>query len=139
MEGKKMWILIGLLGLGLVSPVIAFNSASMGCYQRRIDKYPESESSKNWQLKLASIYYTSLRTDKAGECYEKFHKRYPQDPRRPMALERHAEILGELQMKREAIEIWKTLARDYPDDNRGKLALAKLTNEYKIFTTDPLD
>jgi len=138
-EGKRMWILIGLLGLGLVSPVIAFNNSAMGCYQRRIDKYPESESSKSWQLKLGSIYYTSLRTDKAAECYEKFHKRYPQDARRPMALEKHASILEELQMKREAIEVWKTLAREYPDDNRGKLAMTKLTNEYKIFTTDPLD
>jgi TolA-binding protein len=134
-----MWVFIGLLGLILLSPVIAFNSASMGCYQKRIDKYPETESSRNWQLRLGGIYYNSLRADKAAECYEKFHKRYPQEARRPLALERHAEILEELQLKREAIEIWKTLARDYPDDNRGKLALAKLNNIYKIYTLDPLD
>ena len=137
MEGKKLWIFVGLLGFILVSPAIAFNNTSMGCYQRRIDKYPESESSRNWQLRLGTIYYNSLRADKAGDAYERFYKKWPEERRRPMAIERHATILEELSMKAEAIEVWKLLAREYPDDNRGKLALAKLNNEYKIFTLDP--
>ncbi len=137
MEGKKLYVCIGILGLILLSPVIAFNNASMGCYQRRIDKYPESESSRNWQWRLGSIYYNSLRTDKAADSYERFYKKWPQEPRRPMAIERHAVILEELAMKAEAIEVWKLLAREYPDHNLGKLALAKLNNEYKIFTLDP--
>ncbi|HTF56983.1 MAG TPA: tetratricopeptide repeat protein [Planctomycetota bacterium] len=137
MEGKKMWILLGILGVILLSPVIAFNGASMGCYQGRIDKYPDSPSSKDWQLRLATIYYNSLRADKAGQCYKKFWQRYADDARRPMAIERHAEIYEELGMKREASEVWKILAREYPDDNRGKLALAKLNNDYRMFTYDP--
>ena len=139
MEGKKMWVLIGFLGLILVSPIIAFNNASMGCYQRRIDTYPDSQSSKDWQWRMGSIYYNSLRTEKAGESYERFYKKWPDEPRRPQAIKRHAEILEELQLKREAIEVWKILAREYPEDNLGKLALAKLQNDYKVISLDPLD
>jgi TolA-binding protein len=138
-EGKKLWVFIGILGLIILSPVIAFNNASMGCYQRRIDKYPESESSRNWQWRMGSIYYNSLRADKAADSYQRFYKneKWLDEPRRPMAMERHASILEELSMKAEAIEVWKLLAREYPDHNLGKLALAKLNNEYKIFTLDP--
>jgi TolA-binding protein len=132
-EGKKLWIFLGILAFLLFSPVIAFNNASMGCYQRRIEKYPESESSRNWQWRMASIYYNSLRVDKAGDCYLKFYTMWPQEPRRPVAIERHAEILEELGMKAEAIEVWKILAREYPDHNLGKMAEAKLHNEYKVF------
>jgi TolA-binding protein len=138
-EGKRMYVFIGLLGLILLSPLIAFNNASMGCYQRRIDKYPDSQSSKDWQWRMGSIYYNSLRTEKAAESYERFYKKWPDEPRRPKAIQRHAEIFEELQLKREAIEIWKLLAREYPDDNLGKLALAKLQNEYKVINLDPLD
>jgi TolA-binding protein len=134
-----MWVLIGLLGFILVSPIIAFNNASMGCYQRRIDQYPESQSSKDWQWRMGTIYYNTLRTEKAGDSYERFYKKWPDEPRRPKAMEQHAVILEELQMKAEAIEIWKMLAREYPDHNLGKLALAKLNNEYKIYTLDPLN
>lgn len=139
MEGKKLWIWIGILGLILVSPLIAFNNASMGCYQRRIDKYPDSQSSKDWQWRLGSIYYNTLRTEKAGESYEKFYKKWPDERRRPDAIKRHAEILEELSMKREAIEVWKILAREYPDHNLGKLALAKLQTDYKVINLDPLE
>ena len=139
MEGKKMWVLIGILGLILVSPIIAFNNASMGCYQRRIDQYPDSQSSKDWQWRMGTIYYNSLRTEKAGESYERFYKKWPDEPRRPAAIKRHAEILEELQLKREAIEVWKILAREYPEDNLGKLALARLQNDYKVISLDPLD
>ena len=92
MEGKRLYIFIGILGFILVSPIVAFNNASMGCYQRRIDKYPEEKSSKDWQLKLATIYYNTLRTEKAGECYEKFYTKWPEEPRRPKALEERAKI-----------------------------------------------
>lgn len=133
MEGKKIWVFLGILALILFSPVIAFNNASMGCYQRRIDKYPESESSRNWQWRMASIYYNSLRPEKAADCYQKFYTTWPQETRRPMAIERHAELLEELGMKAEAIEVWKLLAREHPDHNLGKMAEAKLHNEYKVF------
>ena len=139
MEGKRMYVFIGLLGFILLSPLIAFNNASMGCYQRRIDQYPDSQSSKDWQWRLGTIYYNSLRTEKAADSYERFYKKWPDERRRPMAIQRHAEILEELNLKREAIEIWKLLAREYPDDNLGKLALAKLQNEYKVINLDPLD
>jgi TolA-binding protein len=131
-EGKKFWIMIGLLGLILVSPVIAFNNASMGCYQKRIDKYPDSQSSKDWQWRLGGIYYNSLRTDKAGDSYYRFYTKWPDEPRRPEAIKRHAEILEELTMKAEAIEVWKILAKEYTDHNLGKLAATKLTEEYKV-------
>ena len=136
MEGKKMYILIGLLAFILVSPIAAFNNASMGCYQRRIDKYPESKSSKDWQSKLATIYYNTLRTEQAGLCYENFYKKWPEEPRRPMAIEQRARIYEELGMKAEAIETWKILAREHSEHNLGKLAEAKLQNEYKIYTLD---
>jgi TolA-binding protein len=136
-EGKKMWVFIGVLGLILVSPLIAFNNASMGCYQRRIDKYPEEQSSRDWQWRMASIYYNSLRTDKAADAYKRFFTKWPEEPRRPMAIERHARILEELAMKFEAIESWKLLAREHPDHNLGKMAEAKLQNEYKVFNLEP--
>lgn len=136
MEGKKLYIFIGILAFILVSPIAAFNNASMGCYQARIDKYPESKSSKDWQLKLATIYYNTLRTEKAGECYEKFYTKWPEEPRRPMALEQRARIYEELGMKAEAIAVWKMLAREHSEHNLGKLAEAKLQNDYKIYTLD---
>jgi len=132
-EGKKMWIMIGVLGFILLSPVIAFNNASMGCYQKRIDKYPDSQSSKDWQWRMGGIYYNSLRTDKAADSYLRFYTKWPDEPRRPQAIQRHAEILEELQMKAEAIEVWKILAREYPEHNLGKLADVKLKEEYKVF------
>jgi TolA-binding protein len=132
-----MWIFIGILGVILVSPLIAFNNASMGCYQRRIDKYPDSESSRNWQWRMGSIYYNSLRTEKAADSYKRFFTKWPGEPRRPMAIERHARILEELGMKFEAIESWKLLAREHPDHNLGKMAEVKLHNEYKVFNFEP--
>src|SRR5262245_27390413 len=134
-----MWFFIGFLGFLLVSPIIAFNNASMGCYQRRIDTYPESVSSRNWQWRMGTIYYNTLRTEKAGECYERYYKKWPDDPRRPNAMEQHARILEELQMKAEAIEVWKMLGREYPDHNLGKLAVAKLNADYHIYTLDALN
>lgn len=139
MEGKKMYYFIGLLGLLLVSPLLTLNNAAMGCYQRRIDKYPDSQSSKDWQWRLGAIYYNTLRTEKAADSYQRFYKTWPDEKRRPAAIKRHAEILEELQLKREAIEVWKILAREYPEDNLGKLALAKLQNDYKVINLDPLD
>jgi len=137
-EGKRMWFFIGLLGFILISPLIAFNNASMGCYQRRIDKYPDEQSSKDWQWRMGTIYYNTLRTEKAGESFEKFYTKWPEEPRRPKAMVEHARILEELGMKAEAIEVWKKLGREYPDHNLGQLAVAKLNNDYKIYTLDPL-
>jgi TolA-binding protein len=138
-EGKKMYYFIGLMGLILISPLLSLNNSAMGCYQRRIDKYPDSQSSKDWQWRLGGIYYNTLRTEKAADSYQRFYKKWPDEKRRPQAIKRHAEILEELQLKREAIEVWKILAREYPEDNLGKLALAKLQNDYKVINLDPLD
>ncbi|MBI4565834.1 MAG: tetratricopeptide repeat protein [Planctomycetes bacterium] len=133
MEGKKWWILGAIFLFVLTSPLLFFNNASMGCYQKRIDKYQESPSSKDWQFRLAWIYDATLRPEQAAESYEKFWTRYPDEPRRPLALEKHARLLEQLGKNTEAIEVWRTLAREHPQDERGSDAALHLQSRYNIW------
>lgn len=135
MEGKKFWIITGTCLFILLSPFIFFNSGSMGCYQRQIDKDPKSPSSRNWQLRLAAIYYHSLRLREAAKSYRTFIDRYPKDPERPMALEREAMCWHDLDMRAEAIVVWKQLAREYPDSPQGVKAIEWMRRWYNIYYT----
>ncbi len=136
MEGKKFWITIFACILLLASPFILFSSPSMRCYFSQIDKNPKSPDSRKWHLRLAGIYFHTMRYKEAATAYRSFTNRYPTDPERPLSLEREGIALHDEGMKAEAIPVWKQLAREYPDDPRGINAVQWLRSQYNVWDID---
>src|SRR5262245_66365403 len=110
MELKKVVLYILLPATLIFGPFFALSSTAMGCYQSSIDKNPNSESAKNWQIRLADICMRTLRPELAGEMYGKFCDRYPDDPRRAEIMWAQHLAYEEAEDKHSTI---KTLVRIY--------------------------
>ncbi|MBI2931927.1 MAG: tetratricopeptide repeat protein [Planctomycetes bacterium] len=130
MELRKVLLFVGIPALILFGPFFILSTAAMGCYQAQIDKNPNSESSKAWQLRLADINLNTMRPELAATMYEKFADRYPDDPRRPETLWLLAYACERADMKKEAIDALVRLCREHPDHARGKDADDRLMKRY---------
>lgn len=133
METKKIaGLAISALAL-LVGPFILLSTSAMGCYQRKIDQKPDTESAKTWQLRLAGWCVTTGREKLGADMYTKFIDRFETDPRRPDAMWWRAEALKSAELPVEAKQAYRVLAVGYPDHQRGKDADQVLATYYKDY------
>jgi len=98
------------------SPRSSSRQRMMGCYQRKIDQNPQTESSKDWQFRLGKICASTMRYELAADMFGKFIERYEKDPRRPEAMWRRAEAFRDADHSLEAREAYRVLAIQYPED-----------------------
>ena len=133
MEMKKVLLYVLLPATIIFGPFFALGDGAMGCYQSQIDKNPNSESSKNWQLRLAAISQRTLRYELAAGMYGKFADRYKDDERRPEALWMKAKNHEYAAQKKDAIDTLVKLANEHRNHPRGKDADARLNKEYQYF------
>jgi len=133
MEMKKVILYVVLPASLIFGPLIAISSPSVGCYQKQIDKNPNSESSKKWQIRLADLCLKTMRPDMAAEMYGKFAARYVDDPRRPDALWYQAIAYQRNEQKAEAIATLVKLFKEHNGHHRRQDADDKLVKEYQYF------
>jgi hypothetical protein len=113
---KKLFIGLGIvLPLALVVPTVLLSSPMMDCYQRRIDRDPEAESSRWLQMTTADWCSRTWRPEMAATGYRRFYERYPGDIRRAFALLRYAQSLEEAGRNADARDIYAKYVTEYPD------------------------
>jgi len=130
---KKVFALAGTFIFIVVSPFIFLSGGMMGCYQRKIDQSPQTQSSKDWQFRLGKICASTMRPALAADMFGKFIDRYEKDPRRPEAMWRRAECYRDLENTTEAKEAYRRLAVSYPEDPYGQKADQFLQTYYKDY------
>jgi tetratricopeptide (TPR) repeat protein len=133
MELKKIILYVLLPATVIFGPFFALSNGAIGCYQESIDKNPNTESAKNWQLRLAGICSRTLRYEMAASMYGKFADRYKEDPRRPEALWLKAKMHENAEQKKDAIDTLLKLCREHKDHALGKEADQKLNRQYQYF------
>ncbi len=136
MEYKKLFIILGVCVSLVVLPTILLSTPMMGCYQGKIDENPNSDSSRDWQFKLAKTCANTLRPDLAADMYERYIDRYKKDEKRAEAMWRRAQCLVEAEKVEEGKEQYRVLILEYPKDAYALQAddLLKLRfNDYKRY------
>ncbi len=136
MELKKVLLYVALPATIIFGPFFALSDGAIGCYQANIDKNPNSESSKNWQLRLAGICTRTLRYEMAAGMYGKFADRYKEDARRPESLWLKAKNHEYAGQKKDAIDTLVKLCKEHRDHPLGKEADARLNKEYQYFARE---
>ena len=114
----KRKILVTLLiavPLLIVAPVALLSTPTMDAYQRRIDRNPDSDSSKWLQITTADWLARTWRPEMAATGYRRFYERYTRDVRRPYALLRYAQTLEECGRTADAKDIYEKYLTEYPD------------------------
>jgi hypothetical protein len=99
----------------IVTPVALLSSPMMDYYQGRIDRDPESESSKRLQLSTADWCARTWRPEMAATGYRRFYERYTRDLRREYALLRYAQTLEECGRTADARDTYERYLVEYPD------------------------
>jgi len=136
MELKKVILYIVLPATIIFGPFIALSSPSMGCYQAQIDKNPNSQSAKDWQLTLADICLKTMRPEMAAEMYGKYVDRHPQDPKRAEALWLKAYAHEKAEDKHSTIKTLVKLFNEHGDTEWARKADEKLNKQYQYFSRD---
>ncbi len=136
MEYKKLFGILGAVLVIAITPIVLLSSCMMNCYQRKIDEDPNTDSSRDWQFKLAKTCGYTLRPELAAEMYGKFIDRYKKEERRPEAMWRRAQCLFESEKREESKDQYRILIYEYPKHDYSGQAddlLRKQFNDYKRY------
>jgi len=124
---KKIILVIFLFVLLVALPIVLVTDRTMEFYQELIDSNPRG-SLANWaQLRIAGIYFHTMRPLQASRAYKKFLDNYPEDPSRKDALYYYAASLDEADKDEDSIEAFSMFLELYPDDKRAKDAQYSIT------------
>jgi tetratricopeptide (TPR) repeat protein len=96
-------------------PVFLLSTPMMEYYQRRIDRDPDTESSRSLQLATADWCSRTWRPELAATGYRRFYERHIRDVRRSHALLRYAQSLEDSGRNADAIDTYRKYLAEYPD------------------------
>jgi tetratricopeptide (TPR) repeat protein len=103
------------LPLLLLSVVFLLSTPMIEVYQRRIDRDPDSDSSRWLQMISADACFRTWRYELAATGYRRFYERYTRDERRAAALLRYAQSLEEAERNADAKDIYEKYIAEYPE------------------------
>ena len=114
---KRKVLVVALIALPILVLVPAFllSTPVMDFYQRRIDRDPDSDSSKWLQMTSADWLSRTWRPEMAATGYRRYYERYKNDVRRSHALLRYAQTLEEAGRHADAIDMYEKYLLEYPD------------------------
>ena len=92
----------------LSSPVLAWT-------QKRIDRDPSSDFSRELQMATADLCLMTWRPEEAATRYRLYYERYTKDVRRAHALLRYAVSLEDAGRTADALDIYAKYLAEYPD------------------------
>lgn len=110
----KIGLLIAVPILVLV-PAILLSTPMMDWIQRRIDRDPDTDSSRWLQMTSADWLSRTWRPEMAATGYRRYYERYTRDIRRSDALLRYAQTLEDCGRNADAIDQYKKYLIEYPD------------------------
>jgi hypothetical protein len=87
----------------------------LGWLQKRIDRDPSSDFSRDLQMTTADICLATWRPEEAAPRYRLYYERYTRDLRRAHALFRYALSLEDAGRNADALEIYAKYLAEYPD------------------------
>jgi hypothetical protein len=115
LKRKILVVLLILLPILILVPAILLSTPMMDRYQRRIDRDPNSDSSKRLQLTVADWCARTWRPEMAATGYRRYYERYKSDIRRAYALLRYAQTLEDCGRTADAKDIYEKYLAEYPD------------------------
>lgn len=115
MKRKLLLVVLIALPILIVVPVVFLSSPMMDCYQKRIDRNPQADSSKWLQLASADWCSRTWRPEMAATGYRRFYERYTRDVRREVALLRYAQSLEDSGRTADAKDTYEKYLIEYPD------------------------
>ena len=114
---KRKLLLAAALGIPTLLLLTAFllSSPMMDWYQKRIERNPGSDFSRDLQMTTADICMATWRPEMAATRYRLYYERYRQDLRRAHALLCYAQALEDAGRNADAIDIYRKYLAEYPD------------------------
>ena len=110
----KIGLLIAVPILVLV-PSVLLSTPMMDWIQKRIDRNPDTDSSRWLQMTSADWLSRTWRPEMAATGYRRYYERYTRDIRRSHALLRYAQTLEDCGRNADAIDQYQKYLIDYPD------------------------
>jgi len=99
----------------LLLTVFLISSPTMDWCQRRIDRNPGSDYSRDLEMLTADVCMATWRPEMAATRYRLYYERYKQDLRRAHALLSYAQALEDAGRNADAIDIYRKYLAEYPD------------------------
>ena len=117
MSLKRKLLLAAAIALPtlLLLTVFLLSSPMMAWYQKRIDRDPGSDFSRDLQMWTADLCLRTWRPEDAAPRYRLYYERYTKDVRRAHALLRYGISLEEAGRSADAKEIYTKYMAQYPD------------------------
>lgn len=99
----------------LVLTVFLLSSPVLAWTQKRIDRNPSSDFSRELQMVTADICLMTWRPEDAATRYRLYYERYTKDVHRAHALLRYAVSLEDAGRTADALDIYAKYLAEYPD------------------------
>lgn len=117
MSLQRKFLVGGLVAVAilLLVPTFLLSTPMMNWYQRRIDRDPDTESSKWLQMTSADWCSRTWRPELAATGYRRYYERYTRDIRRSYALLRYAQSLEDAGRSADARDTYRKYLTEYPD------------------------
>ena len=113
---RKIFVSVAIaLPALLLLAVFLLSTAMMDCYQRRIDRDPDTDFSRWLQMTSADWCSKTWRPEMAATGYRRYYERYTRDVRRAHALLRYAQSLEDAGRTADAKDIYRKYLTEYPD------------------------
>jgi TolA-binding protein len=94
---------------------VFLSTPTMEWLQKRIDREPQSDFSRDLQMWTADVCLATWRPEEAAPRYRLYYERYTKDLRRAHALLRYAIALEDAGRNADAIDIYTKYLAQYPD------------------------
>jgi len=114
---KRKLLLAAAIALAslLVLTVFLLSSPVLAWTQKRIDRDPSSDFSRELQMLTADVCLMTWRPEDAATRYRLYYERYTKDLRRAHALLRYAVALEDAGRTADALDIYAKYLAEYPD------------------------
>jgi hypothetical protein len=114
---KRKLLISAAIALPTLVVLLAFllSSPMMAWYQKRIDRNPESDFSRDLQMLTADLCLMTWRPEEAAPRYRYYYERYTKDLRRAHALLRYAMALEDAGRNADARDIYLKYLAEYSD------------------------
>lgn len=99
----------------LLLTTFLLSSPTMDWCQKRIDKDPGSDFSRELEMFTADVCLATWRPEMAATRYRLYYERYTKDLRRAHALLCYAQALEDAGRNADAIDIYRKYLAEYPD------------------------
>ena len=142
MSKRKIIIIIVLIFLVIAGPSLVLSNLGLGIIQGFVDKNPKGSAAPWFQYNLGSIYYWTLRPEKAVDAFKTYNERYAdrKDQRYWDAMYFRALSLDDAYKTRDAAELFMsyyfTCPRDDPNRPEVKKECIRLRHHIPMFTPD---